>query len=67
MPADRNKAIMFYASKLEQGVASIDKPVEDNDTAKAPALIPVHRCQWAERWNPVVLKEPDWLKTKNNA
>ena len=49
MPADRNKAMMFYASKLEQGVASIDKPVEDNDTAKAPALIPVHRCQWAGR------------------
>ena len=48
MPADRNKAMMFYASKLEQGVASIDKPVEDTSTAKAP-LIPVHRCQWAGR------------------
>ena len=49
MPADRNKAMMFYASKLEdleQGVASIDAPVEDTGTAKAP-LIPVHRCQWA--------------------
>ena len=48
MPADRNKAMMFYASKLEQGVASIDKPVEDTVTAKAP-LIPVHRCQLAGR------------------
>ena len=48
MPAERNKAMMFYASKLEQGVASIDKPVEDTGTAKAP-LIPVHRCQWAGR------------------
>ena len=66
MPAERNKAMMFYASKLEQGVASIDKPVEENGTAKAP-LIPAHRCQWAERWNPLVLKAPDWLKTKNNA
>ena len=43
MPADRNKAMMFYASKLEQGVASIDKPVDDTGTAKTP-LIPVHRC-----------------------
>ena len=66
MPADSNKAMMFYAWKLEQGVASIDKPVEDTGTAKAP-LIPVHRCQWAGRWNPLVLKESDWLKTKNNA
>lgn len=48
MPADRNKAMMFYASKLEQGVASIDRPVEDTGTAKAP-LIHVHRCQWAGR------------------
>ena len=48
MPADRNKAMMFYSSKLEQGVASIDKPVEDTGTAKAP-LIPVHHCQWAGR------------------
>ena len=48
MPADRNKAMMFYPSKLEQGVASIDKPVEDTGTAKAP-LILVHRCQWAGR------------------
>ena len=48
MPTDRNKAIMFYASKLEQGVASIDKSVEDNGTAKVP-LIPVHRCQLAGR------------------
>ena len=46
MPADRNKAMMFYAPKLEQGVASIDKPAEDTGTAKTP-LIPVHRCQWA--------------------
>ena len=45
-PADRNKAMMFYAPKLEQGVASIDKPAEDTGTTKAP-LIPVHRCQWA--------------------
>ena len=45
MPADRNKAMMFYASKLEQGVTSIDKPVEDTSTPKAP-LIPVHRCKW---------------------
>ena len=66
MPADRNKAMMFYASKVEQGVASIDKPVEDTGLAKTP-LIPVHRCQWAGRWNPLVLKEPYWLKTKNNA
>ena len=36
MPADRNKAMMFYPSKLEQGVAYIDKPVEDTGTAKAP-------------------------------
>ena len=48
MPADRNKAMMFYASKVEQGVASIDKPVEDTGLAKTP-LIPVHRCQWAGR------------------
>ena len=48
MPADRNKAMMFYSSKLEQGVASVDKPVEDTGTAKAP-LIPAHRCQWAGR------------------
>ena len=48
MPADRNKAMMFYTSKLEQGVASIDKPIEDPGTAKA-ALIPVYRCQWAGR------------------
>ena len=33
---------------LEQGVASIDTPVQDTGTAKAP-LIPVHRCQWAGR------------------
>ena len=46
MPADRNKAMVFYPSKLERGVASIDKPVEDTGTAKAP-LISVHRCQWA--------------------
>ena len=48
MPADRNKTMMFYPSKLEQGVASIDKTVEDTGTAKAP-LIPVRRCQWAGR------------------
>ena len=48
MPADRDKAMMFYASKLEQGVASIDKPVEETGTAKAP-LIPAHCCQWAGR------------------
>ena len=41
MPADSNKAIMFYASKLEQGVATVDKPVEDTGTAKAP-LTPIH-------------------------
>ena len=46
MPTARNKAMMFYASKLEQGVASIDTPVEVTGTAKAP-LIPVHHCQWA--------------------
>ena len=48
MPTDRDKAMMFYASKLEQGVVSIDKPVEDTGTAETP-LIPVHRCQWAGR------------------
>ena len=48
MPADRNKAMMFYPSKLERGVASIDKPAEDTGTAKAP-LIPVHGFQWAGR------------------
>ena len=48
MPADRNKAMVFYASKLEQGVASIDKPVVDTGTAKV-TLIPVHRFQWAGR------------------
>ena len=48
MPADRNKAMMFYPSKLERGVASIDKPAEDTGTAKAP-LIPVHGCQCAGR------------------
>ena len=36
MPTDRDKAMMFYASKLEQGVVSIDKPVEDTGTAKTP-------------------------------
>ena len=42
MPSDSNKAMMFYASKLEQGVATVDiKPVEDTGTAKAP-LIPIH-------------------------
>ena len=39
MPADSNKAMMFYASKLEQGIATVDKPVEDTGIAKAP-LIP---------------------------
>ena len=41
MPSDSNKAMMFHASKLEQGVATVDKPVEDTGTAKAP-LIPIH-------------------------
>ena len=41
MPSDSNKGMMFYASKLEQGVATVDKPVEDTGTAKAP-LIPIH-------------------------
>ena len=31
-----DKAMMSYASKLEQGVATVDNPVEDTGTAKAP-------------------------------
>ena len=31
-----NKAMMSYASKVEQGVATVDNPVEDTGTAKAP-------------------------------
>ena len=55
MPADSNKQMVFYASKLEQSVSPVDKPVEDTGTAKAP-LIRVHLCQWAGRSNPPVLK-----------
>ena len=40
MPADSNKAMMFYmhASKLEQGVATVDKSAEDTGTGKAPLI-----------------------------
>jgi len=31
-----DKAMMSYASKLEQGVATVDNPVEDTGAAKAP-------------------------------
>ena len=31
-----DKAMLSYASKLEQGVATVDNPVEDTGTAKAP-------------------------------
>ena len=65
MPADSNKAMMFYASKLEQGVATDDKPVEDTGTAKAP-LLPIHLVNELDVKILRVLKEPDWLKTKNN-
>ena len=41
MPADNNKAMMFYTSKLEQRVATVDRPVEVTGTAKAP-LTPIH-------------------------
>ena len=31
----------MHASKLEQGIATVDKSVEDTSTGKAP-LIPIH-------------------------
>ena len=31
-----DKAMLSFASKLEQGVATVDNPVEDTGTAKVP-------------------------------
>ena len=48
----------MHASKLEQGVAIVDKSAEDTGTGKAP-LIPIHLVNELGVQNPPVLKEPD--------
>ena len=42
-----DKAMMSYASKLEQGVATVDNPAEDTGTAKAPDSGPSLSMGWA--------------------
>ena len=45
----------MHASKLEQSVATVNKPVEDTGTGKA-ALIPIHLVDELGVQNPHVLK-----------
>ena len=60
MPADSNKAMMFYACiKARTGCCHCDKSVEDTGTAGKAPLIPIHLVNELGVQNPPVLKEPD--------
>ena len=48
----------MHALKLEQGVATVHKPVGDTGTGKAP-LIPIHLVNELGVQNPPVVEEPD--------